>query len=54
VIDVRFTPNATKLLGGSEMTRWASRRHEQVQQHTLRKPSLLNHLVGEQLHRGRD
>jgi hypothetical protein len=27
VIDVRFTPDATKLLRSSEMTRWAIRRH---------------------------
>lgn len=45
-VDVRFTPNATELLRGSEMTRCARSRPEQVQQHSVQKLGLLDHLVG--------
>jgi hypothetical protein len=31
-VEVRFTPKATQLLRGSEMTRWAKSCREQVQQ----------------------
>jgi hypothetical protein len=43
VIDVRFTPDATKLLRSSEMTRCAITGREQMQQTT----SLFDHLVGD-------
>jgi hypothetical protein len=42
VIDVRFTPDATKLLRSSEMTRCAKSRREQMQ----RRAVLFDHLVG--------
>jgi len=42
VIDVRFTPDATKLLRSSEMTRCANTGCERMQQIAV----LLDHLVG--------
>jgi hypothetical protein len=42
VIDVRFTPDATKLLRSSEMTRRAITGREQLQQGN----PLFDHLVG--------
>ena len=42
VIDVRFTPDATKLLRSREMTRGAKTGREQSQQTS----DLLDHLVG--------
>jgi hypothetical protein len=41
VIDVRFTPDATKLLRSSEMTRCATKRHS-----SAANCGLFDHLVG--------
>jgi hypothetical protein len=46
VIDVRFTPDATKLRRSSEMTRCARSGREQTQQ----QMQLLDHLVGDGQH----
>ena len=39
VIDVRFTPDVTKLLRSSEMTRWANKRHATAVFNVLRSAS---------------
>jgi hypothetical protein len=41
-IEVRFTPKATQLLRGSEMTRWAKSRLSALQQNSV----LFDHFVG--------
>jgi hypothetical protein len=46
VIDVRFTPDATKLLRSNEMTRCAISGCEQVQQGSRKIDAHFNHLVG--------
>jgi hypothetical protein len=43
---VRFTPDATKLLRSSEMTRWAMSGRKQVQQCWCSRANLFDHLVG--------
>jgi hypothetical protein len=47
-VNVRFAPKATEVLLCSELTRGAISRPEQVQQHSVQKPCLLDHLVGDQ------